>query len=175
VICRPVSMISRAINIQAEIQYGYGVNIWNLYTNDVIDFLKLDLASQIIYYLALLATKLSILLTLLRLGSSSIPTSAFRISVFFLMAFIGIYSLTSIFITIFGCSPINAAWDIRIENAKCVDEAAFWYVYASCNIVSSWAMFGLGLAVGLQRGLFGRGVGNKVRCCLGFVVAVGCL
>ena len=51
-------MISRAINIQAEIQYGYGVNIWNLYTNDVIDFLKLDLASQIIYYLALLATKL---------------------------------------------------------------------------------------------------------------------
>ena len=91
------------------------------------------------------------------------------------MAFIGIYSLTYIFITILGCSPINAAWDIRIETAKCVNKAAFWYAYASCNIVSSWGMFGLAMAVGLKGGLFGRGVSNKLRCCLGFVVAVGCL
>ncbi|PVH79659.1 hypothetical protein DL98DRAFT_217085 [Cadophora sp. DSE1049] len=157
-----------------EVQYGYCVDIWNLYTTDAIKFLKLDLASQTVYHLALLATKLSILLTLLRLSTNSIPCPALQIYVFCLMAFTAIYSLTSILIAIFGCSQISAAWDIRIENAKCVNKVAYWYVYATCNIVSSWTMFGPGLVVGLKRGLFGRGVGNKLRWCLGFVVAVEC-
>ncbi|KAH7371812.1 hypothetical protein BKA64DRAFT_267341 [Cadophora sp. MPI-SDFR-AT-0126] len=156
-----------------EVQYGYGVDIWNVYTTDVINFLKLDLASQIVYHLALLATKISILVTLLRLDSNPNRSSAFRVSVFCIMAFTSIYSLTSIFIAIFGCSPIYAACDIRIENAKCVDKAAYWYVYAACNIVSSWSIFGLGLAVGIRKGLFGRSVRNGVRWCAAFVVAVG--
>ncbi|KAH9219309.1 hypothetical protein DL95DRAFT_520687 [Leptodontidium sp. 2 PMI_412] len=157
-----------------EGQYGYGVDIWNLYTTDAINFLKLDLASQTIYHLALLTTKLSILLMLLHLTSNTAPSSPFRISVFSIMAFTAIYSLTYVFIAIFGCSPVAAAWDIRIEAGKCIDKTAYAYAYGGCNILSSWAIFGLGLVVCLRNGLIRRRVGREVRWCLGIVLAVGC-
>ncbi|KAK0117883.1 hypothetical protein ONS95_012202 [Cadophora gregata] len=157
-----------------EIQYGYGVDIWNVYTTNAISFLKLDLASQAIYHFALLFTKVSILLTLLHSCNNPITSSAFQISVFCLMAFVTLYSLISIFIAIFGCSPMNAAWDIRVDDAKCVNKAAYWLVYAVCNTLSSCAVLGLGFFVSLKSGLFGRSVGIKFRWCLGFVAAVGC-
>ncbi|KAG4432496.1 hypothetical protein IFR05_012036, partial [Cadophora sp. M221] len=157
-----------------EGQYGYGVDIWNLYTTNAINFLKLDLASQTIYHLALLMTKLSILLTHLHFTTNSASSPAFRISVFSIMALTAIYSLTLIFIAIFGCSPIAAAWDIRIETEKCIDKAAYAYVYGGCNILSSLAIFGLGLVVCLRNGLIGRRVGRVVSWCLGIMVAVGC-
>lgn len=84
-----------------EVHYGHGVDIWNLYTTDAINFLKLDLASQTIYHLALLLTKIFILLTLLRLSTSPAPSPAFRIAAITIVAFSAIYCLTSIFIAIF--------------------------------------------------------------------------
>ncbi|KAK0122941.1 hypothetical protein ONS96_009964 [Cadophora gregata f. sp. sojae] len=90
------------------------------------------------------------------------------------MAFVTLYSLISIFIAIFGCSPMNAAWDIRVDDAKCVNKAAYWLVYAVCNTLSSCAILGLGFFVSFTSGLFGRSVGIKFRWCLGFVAAVGC-
>ncbi|XMA09790.1 hypothetical protein WAI453_002581 [Rhynchosporium graminicola] len=147
-------------------KHGNGEDIWNLYNTTALTFHKLRLASLAIYHLALLWSKISILIKLLRFNAAPIPSTIFRITVFSVMAFTALFSLASAAIISSGCSP-------SIEIPRCVINPTFAYVYGACNILSSWAIFGLGIVVCLRRRVLGKGAGNAQRWCMGFVIAVG--
>ncbi|CZT02149.1 uncharacterized protein RCO7_11087 [Rhynchosporium graminicola] len=151
-----------------QMKHGNGEDIWNLYNTTALTFHKLRLASLAIYHLALLWSKISILIKLLRFNAAPIPSTIFRITVFSVMAFTALFSLASAAIISSGCSP-------SIEIPRCVINPTFAYVYGACNILSSWAIFGLGIVVCLRRRVLGKGAGNAQRWCMGFVIAVGIL
>ncbi|CZT53084.1 uncharacterized protein RSE6_14524 [Rhynchosporium secalis] len=101
-----------------EMKHGNGVDIWNLYNTTALTFQKLRRASLAIYHLALLCTKISILIKLLRFNAAPIPSTIFRITVFSVMAFTALFSLASAAITSSGGSP-------SIEIPRCVINPTF--------------------------------------------------
>ncbi|KAL1966249.1 hypothetical protein VTN77DRAFT_4602 [Rasamsonia byssochlamydoides] len=124
----------------ANLPYGYGKHLWELYVPEVITFLKIDLAGQDFYFAGTCFVKVSIALMYLRLN----PSQTFRYWTWGIIAFDTLYSLAGVIVATFGCTPIEGGWDITIE-AKCVDKKAFYYVAAVCNIVSDFATMALAL------------------------------
>ncbi|KAL2062773.1 hypothetical protein VTL71DRAFT_5845 [Oculimacula yallundae] len=154
-----------------ETQHGLGVDLWNLYTASIIIFRKLDLAVRLMNHLALLCAKISILLTMFRMNTSPVASLTFRLAIITMVSFTTIYNLTAIAVTVFGCSPISVAPE---TNPNCANKTVYAYIYGGCNIFSSCAMLVLGMTVGLNKGLLGRGLGKAARWCLGIVVCAGC-
>jgi hypothetical protein len=42
----------------------------------------------------------------------------------------------SVFVTIFQCTPVQAAWDFTLGTQKCIHVIPFFYVTASFNIAT---------------------------------------
>ncbi|KAF2494858.1 hypothetical protein BU16DRAFT_49782 [Lophium mytilinum] len=132
-----ISWIFCALGI-ANIPYGYGIHLWDLYIPKIKPFLIIDLLGQDFYFVGTCFVKVSILLFYLRLN----PDKTFRRVAFAIMSFDVVYSFVSIIVATFGCTPIAGGWDLLIKS-KCVNKKAYYYVAAACNIVTDFATLGL--------------------------------
>lgn len=52
------------------------------------------------------------------------------------MAIVFVWSLASILLTIFQCTPIRASWDKAINNYTCLNKNALWYQYVVLDVAS---------------------------------------
>ncbi len=181
--CRSLQTEKNAFVISfLAIPYGYGVDLWNIYRDDVIMFLKvlipqspyhtskltptkLDLGAFTTYYLGTLFVKLSILLFYLRIN----PDRTFRILAYSIGAFEITYILISIGIEIFGCSPVARSWDFYIPG-NCVNEKDSFYVQAVFNIITDFATLVLPIRMCVRLQL-----PTRQKWMLGLTFAVGSL
>ncbi|KAK6532110.1 hypothetical protein TWF694_003272 [Orbilia ellipsospora] len=134
-----VSLTSSSIILYA-IRLGLGYHIWH---QDISDIEKLretiglfarilNDGAGILYSFSLNLVKCSIVVLYLRV----FPVKWFR---YFLygVAFILIGSfLSTLFVVVFHCSPINASWDWTVENAKCMNILVFLQAMAGVNVTT---------------------------------------
>jgi len=64
----------------------------------------------------------------------------FRITIYCIIAVVGLYAVSSIVATIAECVPTARVWDHHVEG-KCIDLTKFWYANASVNIIGDFVIF----------------------------------
>ncbi|KAI5858487.1 hypothetical protein BZA05DRAFT_440142 [Tricharina praecox] len=132
-------LFSLALGITTCIEatrYGLGSHIWDvklsLYSPH---FLKLDIVSQIFYFLANMFIKCSILYFLLR--ASARLSGPIRWYLWSLLTFSVLYNIACIFKIIFSCNPVPALWDVTLmAGAHCVNPHQTFVAVACINVVT---------------------------------------
>jgi ABC-type Na+ efflux pump permease subunit len=103
--------------------------------------LKAFWASLIVYYLSLGLTKAAILLQYQRIFTAR----KFTIASWSIMAVVVVYTIWTVFGSIFACVPARAFW--TREPAKCIDQFAMWFTNAAINILTDFAIILLPMPV----------------------------
>ena len=88
-------------------------------------------AIEIFYSTCLPVIKCSLLLFYWRI----FRTRKFQIGVYTVGAFLVCWFLTSILVSIFGCTPVKAAWDPTIAGARCINADNFFLGNGVLNLV----------------------------------------
>ncbi|PVH68619.1 hypothetical protein DL98DRAFT_375249, partial [Cadophora sp. DSE1049] len=129
--------IEDLINYVIVCKYGLGVHLWNLpLTTFSPYYLRINLASTIIYCLSILFIKLSILLLYLRIS----PDRKFRTAVYSVIVVVVGYNLGSAFTNVFSCTPIARSWDLSITSGSCINRPIFYFANAGLNIGTDCVM-----------------------------------
>lgn len=107
-----------------------------MFPSDVIfstnDKTQWTLVGTILYATSLAFSKLSILLFYLRLS----PQTWFRICIWLLVASVIIYATVYNLISMFGCSPIAATWDLSLmPGASCMNQLTKYMALSILNII----------------------------------------
>ena len=85
-----------------------------------------------VYSLSLAFSKISILCLYLRLS----PLRWFRILVWILLGIVISYAVIYNLISLFGCRPVAASWDLSLlGNAKCLDQLTKYMALSILNII----------------------------------------
>lgn len=101
------------------------------------------IAGTCVYALSVGFSKLSILLFYLRLS----PQQWFCNFVYGLIATVSCYSVIYVFLNIFPCRPVAAAWDLNIEESTCIDAWNAYYALSIFNILMDVATLMLPIPV----------------------------
>ena len=122
--------------------------------------------SHIFYALAGAFTKLSILTSYLRI----FPTSSkpLRFLLYGTAVLVAAMGLCAVFATIFQCSPVEAAWDYTIPDAKCFNFVDFLYANAGVNIAIDFVLVAAPLPY-----FWGLNIPLKQRCMICVLFGVG--
>ncbi|KAF2186516.1 hypothetical protein K469DRAFT_738399 [Zopfia rhizophila CBS 207.26] len=125
----------------AMVEYGMGQHIWTLTPKDMTNSLKAFWASLIVYYLSLGLTKTSIILQYRRVFT----TKKFHIACWMVMAAVVVYTVWTVFGSIFACVPVRAFW--TREPASCINQFAMWFTNAAINILTDFVIIVLPMPV----------------------------
>jgi hypothetical protein len=103
--------------------------------------LKAFWCSLIVYYLSLGLTKAAILLQYQRIFTAP----RFYIASWIVMAVVIVYTIWTVFSSIFACVPVSAFWSKK--PARCIDQFAMWFTNAAINILTDFAIIMLPMPV----------------------------
>lgn len=62
------------------------------------------------------------------------------------MAVVIVYTIWTVFGSIFACVPVRAFWD-KEQPARCIDQFAMWFTNAAINILTDFAIIILPMPV----------------------------
>ncbi|KAF1938894.1 hypothetical protein EJ02DRAFT_270253 [Clathrospora elynae] len=138
-----VSSIALAIVTSQQVMHGLGMHSSNLTSNELDALLKDFWASVWIYNLALIFTKVSILVQYLRI----FPVRRFRQACFAMLGMVVAYGIWAIFSSIFMCTPVAFSWDKSISHGHCTNQLIVWILNAAVNIAQDLVIFVMPMAV----------------------------
>ncbi|OBT67846.1 hypothetical protein VE03_02516 [Pseudogymnoascus sp. 23342-1-I1] len=148
--------IAMAAAVLDMLRWGLGMHIWNVPLADfygMSHFLYMYLMSAILYCAATGMAKTSILLFYLRI----FPSKTFHWVVWGLVAFTVSFSTASVFVSIFGCTPVQASWEVEFATAvgNCINHPIYYFVQAGFGILIDFVTVITPMPVlwGLQLGL----------------------
>jgi hypothetical protein len=124
------SLILLAMGIK-QAEAGIGKHMWDVRV-EVYAWLPLyTILATNSYSISICLSKLSILVFYLQLS----PCQWFRTLVWALVTSVIVYTITYVFMTIFTCTPIAAAWDLTLTpTAKCLPLLTRYMVLSILNI-----------------------------------------
>ncbi|KAF1911324.1 hypothetical protein BDU57DRAFT_524386 [Ampelomyces quisqualis] len=149
-----------AIGYQAK--WGMGQRLEELDPETVQMSLKAFWSSLIVYYLSLGLTKTSILLQYQRVFT----TKRFQGVCWTLMGIVVVYTIWTVFSSIFACIPVRAFW--TREKASCINQFAMWFTNAAINIITDFAIIILPIPV-----IRSLNLGRQQKIALISIFAVG--
>ncbi|KAL4728223.1 hypothetical protein ACLX1H_004965 [Fusarium chlamydosporum] len=137
-----VLALGAAAAIGLENKYGLGYHSWAQPKSAYVPYMKSFYASVIIYNLSLCLIKIGILLQIRR---------AFAIPIMKTITFYGTavmiaWSVTIVFLNVLICIPVAKFWNHDMPG-KCLNPLTIWYLMASVNLVTDFAIFCLPLPV----------------------------
>ncbi|KAJ4171391.1 hypothetical protein NW754_013160 [Fusarium falciforme] len=113
-------------------QGGCGINFWQVSQAKYQILLKWTIPVNIFYMLSSDLAKISLLFFYLRLC----PERTFRRIVQVLAGLFITYAVVYAMISLFGCQPIKASWDlVAMATGKCVDKFGFFLAASVANVV----------------------------------------
>jgi len=121
-------------------------------------------ASQIIYVIVLILSKMAVLFLYLRI----FITPGFRLLVKWIITILVLHGLIFVFCVAFQCIPIDSIW--TQEGGKCLDTQALVYTGAAFNIFEDFMVMFLPVFE-----LKGLNLSTKRRVALVFMFALGSL
>ncbi|OAG07589.1 uncharacterized protein CC84DRAFT_1089996, partial [Paraphaeosphaeria sporulosa] len=113
--------------------HGFGKDTWASPVADIFLTLRLVYASQISYFPASGLTKLCFLLFFIRIFPGKRIQGAIRALVWATIIYIVVFMITMVF----ACKPISAVWTSWTKEntpSYCINQKAFYYAAAGCNI-----------------------------------------
>ncbi|KAK3501951.1 hypothetical protein B0T13DRAFT_216369 [Neurospora crassa] len=121
------------VNVILAAQNGIGLPMSTLTLQNMVNFLKIVLAIEVMYYVNVFCIKVSILFTYLRFA----VTRTFRNLCIGTIVLHVVFVLVCFFTTLAQCQPIHKFWDITGQvNGTCINTTAFFYFTSSFNIVT---------------------------------------
>ncbi|KAF4960164.1 hypothetical protein FGADI_1183 [Fusarium gaditjirri] len=104
---------------------------------EMVDVLQWTVPVNIFYMLSSDLAKISLPFFYLRLS----PERTFRIVIYILVSLVGLYALIYAMVSLFGCQPIKASWDLAAQaTGKCVDKFGFFLAASVANVVMDLKM-----------------------------------
>ncbi|KAL6406546.1 integral membrane protein [Ilyonectria robusta] len=114
-----------------EIQYGLGKHVSAVKTTDLPKFRKMFYFSIMFYNLSMVFVKLTFLFQYYRV----LATQEMRKIYIAVIAVVTGWTLSQVFVSIFGCWPISGFWDDSI-GARCIPTQPYWYINAAGHILT---------------------------------------
>ncbi|KAJ9662010.1 hypothetical protein H2201_006299 [Coniosporium apollinis] len=124
-----------------SVKHGLGDHIEHVMSrgmDNLSNYGQLVWFSSIFYLTCLFFIKASVLALYMRLGDRQLQ----RLSIIVLAICIA-QAIANVLVCIFHCSPIPAAWDMRITEKKCVNINAFYLANAAGNILTDIMVYTL--------------------------------
>ncbi|EON68673.1 hypothetical protein W97_07931 [Coniosporium apollinis CBS 100218] len=124
-----------------SVKHGLGDHIEHVMSrgmDNLSNYGQLVWFSSIFYLTCLFFIKASVLALYMRLGDHQLQ----RLSIVVLAICIA-QALANVLVCIFQCSPIPAAWDMRITEKECVNINAFYLANAAGNILTDIMVYTL--------------------------------
>ncbi|KAF4987656.1 hypothetical protein FGRMN_10247 [Fusarium graminum] len=113
-------------------QGGCATNFWQVKKSSYEALLKWTIPVNIFYMLSSDLAKISLLFFYLRLS----PERSFRLVIQTLIGLFALYALIYAMISLFGCRPIKASWDLAAQaTGECVDKFGFFLAASVANVV----------------------------------------
>lgn len=106
-------------------------------------FLQGEFVVEAFYFLSTSTAKISILLYYLRIFTGR----NFKITTWSLITVCVLHGVIIAIVTLFGCRPISAAWDLSIVGPTCIDRRALYFAKTAMSIFFDFATFLLPLWV----------------------------
>lgn len=129
--------------ISQQVKWGLGKHMEDLDENSQQKLFLWFWLSVIFYNIGLGLTKISILMQYLRIFAT---TTAMRYATLATLAFVILYTLEAILLSIFSCTPVDLFWN-RTKTGHCVDFKALWFTHAALNIFSDVLIISLPMPV----------------------------
>ncbi|KAI4638641.1 hypothetical protein J4E93_009942 [Alternaria ventricosa] len=123
--------------------YGVGKHTPDIPNEDLTPMLKANLATRLLYVVAICLVKFSILVFYHRLD----PRRPTRWIVYFLMAWVAALSIVTFFVLLFVCTPPSLFWDPAgqaLHPEKCLKQdtqQVFFNINGIMNIVQDFAIY----------------------------------
>ncbi|KAK0662726.1 hypothetical protein DIS24_g1671 [Lasiodiplodia hormozganensis] len=114
-----------------QVHHGLGMHTWEVSQLNQMELSKYFYVSVIFYNGAVGLVKISILLQYLRIFAIKKMQLACRI----VLVLNSLFTLETVIISVFDCTPIPFFWDKSIKGGHCVNFGAMWFSHASTNIV----------------------------------------
>ncbi|ERS95378.1 hypothetical protein HMPREF1624_08256 [Sporothrix schenckii ATCC 58251] len=137
-----VSLLLCGIFVCLNTKNGLGKHMWTLSPPEIVEYFRYFFLSLVWYNVTLVIVKLSFLAQYYRVFS--IPRIR-RIIVGFMFV-VGAWSLSQVFITIWGCAPVAKFWDQALPG-RCLALFPQMYINAAGNIASDVAIFCLPIPI----------------------------
>ncbi|KAK6337988.1 hypothetical protein TWF696_001460 [Orbilia brochopaga] len=151
------AVVYSALCIYSMKYLGLGVHIWledpETKLQHSMKLIKIMIAMYILYSFSLTMAKCCVITLYLRIFFAA---RWFRIAVFSILFLVIVIFLLNLFVPMFACQPINAAWDPRVKSApgtKCIPIHSFFYVTGSLNIFTDLLLVALPMPLAWQLGL----------------------
>ena len=144
-----------ALLILLVTRYGMGKHAILLSRSHIVPFAKVSsvdvcnlilllisrkgiLAAEVLYNPSIFTTKLSVILLYHRM----FPSSRFKILLWCVGAFVGMYSFTAAMVNIFQCVPVDADWNPTIKP-RCVNLGADLIALSSIDVITDFVILAL--------------------------------
>ncbi|KAF2870875.1 hypothetical protein BDV95DRAFT_607990 [Massariosphaeria phaeospora] len=131
--------IMTCIATQPEYQTGY--HLWDLrpeIAKDPVKTAQMAMATQLLFVPITALTKISILLTYLRI----FPSRLNRLFCYWMMGFTTVWAFGAFFMALFQCSPVQSYWYIaEYPNRKCINVGPLYYITGGLNVISDGLIF----------------------------------
>ncbi|OJD24768.1 hypothetical protein ACJ73_03866 [Blastomyces percursus] len=113
---------------------GLGKDMWNVPFDKITYILKVYYVQEVMYFVTMNVTKVSILFFYLRI----FPSHKFKIACYVVMGITIAYGTALVFAALFQCNPVHLAWehwDGEHTNYKCSNINLIGWLSAAINIV----------------------------------------
>ncbi|PSN71300.1 hypothetical protein BS50DRAFT_584806 [Corynespora cassiicola Philippines] len=133
--------IMNCVSTQNEFQTGYHIFVGDLRPDileDPVQTAQIAMSTQLNFVVITAFMKTSVLLTYLRIFISRQN----KWFCYIMLSFTTVWALTSFFIALFQCTPVQSYWYIaEYPDRECIDVAPIYYVTGVLNIASDFLIF----------------------------------
>ncbi|KAK3677338.1 hypothetical protein LTR78_002876 [Recurvomyces mirabilis] len=128
---------------------------------------------EIFWCLAVVPVKISIALTVGRLGRVASGKRPYIITLYGLVTILALITIGGMFYIIFRCTPVSYAWNVDIRGGECQAPAilaGIYYATTAINILADWVCALLPIPL-----LWNAPLTRKAKLSIGFLLSLGVL
>ncbi|KAK3902389.1 hypothetical protein C8A05DRAFT_15556 [Staphylotrichum tortipilum] len=123
-------------------QFGWKYHVWDLRLSQLIDGRKASFVTQALFIPATQLTKVSILLSYLRLAPQNSLFRRLSLTVpWVIAAFTGVFWI----ILFTECRPLSSYWNLARTSQDCIEEAPILFAYACATVIFDFFVWALPL------------------------------
>ncbi|KAF7879368.1 hypothetical protein EAF04_000564 [Stromatinia cepivora] len=119
------------------VHYGLGQHAQSVPPENIVPFIQVYLASELIWACSMALIKISVLLLYVRIFGSM---RYFRLLAYGFGSFTIAWAIMVVFVCTFQCLPVAYQWDKTIEGGQCINSWLFFTIGSSFDVLVDFAL-----------------------------------